>query len=238
MDRIDDLQCAGLRLKQDSESYCFTSDAVILANLVKVKNGGVVVDFGTGSGVIAVLLTAKTGAKRIYAVEKQPGLFKLACENVALNGLDGRVVPIEGDIEDAPRLLGKWSADAVVCNPPYFKKGSGEVRGGESALARHESGEGLAGIMRAAATVLRTGGELFLIHRAERLSEVCALAEEAGLAVKEMILIRAREDAEPKTFVVRARKGAAQGMTLRTLTVTNRDGKYTDEVANMYGEAR
>ena len=92
--------------------------------------------------------------------------------------------------------------------------------------------------MSAAAAMLRTGGELFLIHRTERLSEVCALAENAGLAVKEMILIRAREGAEPKTFVAVARKGAAQGMKLRTLMVTDSDGKYTDEVAKMYGEER
>lgn len=238
MERIDDLQCAGLRLKQDSESYCFTSDAVILANLVKVKRGGVVADFGTGSGVIAILLTAKTQADKIFAIEKQPGLFKLACDNVRLNKLEGKVVPVEGDIEDMPRVLGAGCVDAVVCNPPYFKHGSGETREGESAAARHESGRGLEGIVSAAAAMLRTGGELFLIHRTERLSEVCALAENAGLAVKEMILIRAREGVEPKTFVVVARKGAAQGMKLRTLTVTDSDGKYTDEVAKMYGEER
>ena len=238
MERIDDLQCAGLRLKQDSGSYCFTSDAVILANLVKVKKGGTVADFGTGNGVIAVLLTAKTRAGKIFAVERQPGLFKLTCDNVRLNGLEDRVVPVEGNVEDMPKTLGTACIDVVVCNPPYFKSGSGEKRQGESAAARHEVGEGLKGIVGAAAAVLRTGGDLFMIHRTERMSEVCALVEAAGLAVKEMILIRAREGAEPKTFVVAARKGAAQGMKLRTLTVTDGDGKYTDEVAKMYGEER
>lgn len=236
MIRIDDLQCGGLVLKQDTESYCFTSDAVLLANLVRVKNGATVADFGTGNGVIAVLLCAKTRASKIYAVEKQPGLYALTCENVALNGLDGRVIPVLADIEDAAAVTGRESIDAVVCNPPYFRKDSGEVRGGESALARHESGRGLAGIMTAAAQVLKTGGDLFMIHRTDRLAEVVALAEREGLAVKEMILVRPSAEKEPNVFVIRARKGGRQGMKLRTLTVYGQDGSYTDEVAAMYGE--
>ena len=137
MKRLDDLQCNGLKVWQDTDSYCFSSDSVVLANTVKAPAGAVVADFGTGCGVIALLVAAKNDVSKIYAIEKQRGLYDLTCENVAFNRMEDRIEPMLADIADAPRLIGREKLDVVVCNPPYFRAGSGGTRRGESRAARH-----------------------------------------------------------------------------------------------------
>ncbi len=234
----EDLQCNGLHIVQDTELYRFTSDAVILANLVRAKRGATIADYCSGSGVIALLLSAKTRAGRIYAVEMQQEMFALLAANVASNALEDVIEPVCAPVEDVPSLIGKSCLDVVVCNPPYFRSGSGDTRGGADALARHESGEGWSGIVRSAAQALKEGGDFYFVHAASRLAEVVAATELCGMPVKEMVLVRPTEDKEPKVFVAKARKGAKRGMTLRTLTVYGKDGRYTDEVAKMYGESK
>lgn len=235
MKRLDDLQCNGLKVWQDTDSYCFSSDSVVLANTVKAPAGAVVADFGTGCGVIALLVAAKNDVSKIYAIEKQRGLYDLTCENVAFNRMEDRIEPMLADIADAPRLIGREKLDVVVCNPPYFRAGSGDTRGGESRAARHESGCDLFGIVSSAAKTLKFGGSLFMVHRTERLAEVICAATECGMQAKELTLVRAKADKEPETFVIRCRKGAAPGLKIKTLTMYGGDGNMTEQAAALYG---
>ena len=172
-ERLDDLEYKGMRLIQDKNGYCFTSDAVLLAGLVRAGKNDVVVDFGCGNGVVALLVAGKTTAKSVVGIEMQEGAYKLAVRNVQLNAMQDRVKIVGDDIINADKVLGKESVSVVVCNPPYFEKNSGQKRVSESvALSRHESTCCLDDIVAKASEVLKYGGKLWMIHKCERMAEV------------------------------------------------------------------
>lgn len=233
--RLDDLQYKGLELWQYPSLYCFTSDAVLLANLAKVKKGDVVADFGTGSGVIAVLIAAKTNAAKVYALEKQKIMCDLARKNADHNGLSGRIEVVEGDIADAEKLLGKESINVVVCNPPYFKKGSGAQREREEiALSRHESTCDLQGIVSSAAKVLKWGGAFYIVHKVDRMAEAIGYMQACALEVKNITLVYPKEDRTADVFIAEARKHGSAGMKLDELVVYEADGSMTARAKRLY----
>lgn len=235
--RLDDLEYKGLKLWQYPSLYCFTSDAVLLANLSKVKKGDIVADFGTGSGIISILIAAKTNAGEIYALEKQSIMCDLARKNAEYNNLSDRIQVVEGDISDADRLLGKESVNVVVCNPPYFRKGSGAERGREEiALSRHESSCDLKGIIESASLVLKWGGALYMVHKVERMAEAIGYMQAAALEVKNVTLVYPKADKAADVFIVEARKKGASGMKLKSLVVYNDDGTMTDEAKKLYSK--
>ena len=233
--RLDDLQYKGLELWQYPSLYCFTSDAVLLANLAKVKKGDVVADFGTGSGVIAVLIAAKTNAGKIYALEKQKIMCDLAKKNAEHNRLGDKIEVVEGDIADACKLLGKESVNAVVCNPPYFRKGSGAEREREEiALSRHESSCDLKGIIKSAADVLKWGGALYIVHKTERMAEAIGYMQACALEVKNITLVHPKADRTADVFIAEARKHGAAGMKLSEIVVYEADGSMTPIAKKLY----
>lgn len=235
--RLDDLEYKGLKLWQYPSLYCFTSDAVLLANLAKVKKGDTVVDFGTGSGIIAVLIAAKTNAEKIYALEKQKIMCGLAQKNAEYNGLSDRIEVVEGDIADADKLLGKESVNAVVCNPPYFKKGSGAEREREEiALSRHESSCDLKGIIESAAKVLKYGGAFYIVHKVDRMAEAVGYMQAADLKVKKITLVYPKADRAADVFIAEARKSGADGMKLESLVVYEENGSMTAEAKKLYAK--
>lgn len=235
--RLDDLQYKGLSLYQYPALYCFTSDAVLLANLAKVKKGDVAVDFGTGSGVIAVLIAAKTEAAKVYALEKQKIMCDLARKNAEHNNLSDRIEVVEGDIAQADKLLGKESVNVVVCNPPYFKKGSGAEREREEiALSRHESSCDLKGIVESAAKILKYGGAFYMVHKVERMAEAIGYMQAASLEVKNVTLVYPKKDKAADVFISEARKKGSSGMKLNSLVVYNDDGTMTDAAKKLYSK--
>lgn len=235
--RLDDLEYKGLKLWQYPSLYCFTSDAVLLANLAKVKKGDTVADFGTGSGIIAVLIAAKTNAGKIYALEKQKIMCGLAQKNAEYNGLSDRIEVVEGDIADADKLLGKESVNAVVCNPPYFKKGSGAEREREEiALSRHESSCDLKCIIESAAKVLKYGGAFYIVHKVDRMAEAVGYMQAADLKVKKITLVYPKADRAVDVFIAEARKNGADGMKLESLVVYEENGSMTKEAKKLYAK--
>lgn len=235
--RLDNLQYKGLSLYQYPSLYCFTSDAVLLANLAKVKKGDVAVDFGTGSGVIAVLIAAKTEAAKVYALEKQKMMCDLARKNAEHNNLSGRIEVVEGDIADADKLLGKESVNVVVCNPPYFKKGSGAEREREEiALSRHESSCDLKGIIESAARILKYGGAFYMVHKVDRMAEAIGYMQAASLEVKNVTLVYPKKDKAADVFISEARKKGSGGMKLNSLIVYNDDGTMTEAAKRLYSK--
>ena len=212
MRRVDDLQCGGMTLVQDDEGYCFTSDAVLLADFAKTRRGDLVADLGTGSGVIAVLMAAKRSSIRVVGIEIQPALLALAEENVRRNGLSGRVRTVLGDLIDAPRLLGR-PADAAVSNPPYFRRDSAPLGDNEQrARARHEVDVDLAGLCAAAFRILKCGGVFSLCYPAERLAELCYELKAHRLEPKVLRAVQARSDLAPHLYLVQAVREGAPGL--------------------------
>lgn len=236
-ERLDDLQYKGLRLLQRPDAYCFTSDAVLLANLVKAGARDKVADLGAGGGIISVLIAAKRGAD-VMAVEFQPWAAQLCRRNALLNGLQEKISVFQGDIKGCAAALGAGAFDAVVSNPPYFKAGSGEVREEESvALSRHESTATLADICAEAAALLKNGGAFYMVHKVERMAEALTALSLHGLQPKAVTLILPKPGKGADTFVVRAVKGGRAGMKLDMLTVYEKNGEMTKEAARLYGKA-
>ena len=233
-ERLDDLQYKGLMLIQQADAYCFTSDAVLLANTARVGAKDKVADLGAGSGIISVLIAAKRGAS-VTAVEFQDWAAELIRRNAELNKLSDKITVYEGDIKGCREELPVF--DVVVTNPPYFKAGSGEMRGDRrSALSRHESSCTLEDIAKEASCLLREGGKLYMVHKTERMAEVIFRLAQNRLETKEITLIYPKADKEADTFIVGAVKGGRAGMKLHKLIVYDEKGNMTEEAARLYGK--
>ncbi|MEG2413174.1 MAG: tRNA1(Val) (adenine(37)-N6)-methyltransferase [Clostridia bacterium] len=236
-ERLDDLEFDNLRLIQDVDGYCFTSDAVLLANLARAGCKDTVVDFGAGSGVISILVAAKTNAKKVIGIELQPQVASLARRNVELNHLGDKIEILTCDIANACDHLTAESVDVVVCNPPYFTANSGEKRLSETvALSRHESVCDLDGIVNSASKLLRYGGRLFLIHKSERLCEVTTSMSNHHIEPKRITFIKPKADKMADTFVVEGKKFGKSGCSIDEIVVYEPNGEMTAAAKKMYNK--
>jgi len=174
-ERLDALQCNGLYLIQDPDKFCFGIDAVLLSNFVKVKKNGHVVDLCTGSGIVPILLSAKTGAKKITGIEIQSDIADMARRSVSYNKLDEKIDIINDDISNALKYINNCSVDSVCVNPPYMKDTTA-IKNPDlpMAIARHELLTDLDTVINIASKLLKESGKFFMVHRPSRLSEIFA----------------------------------------------------------------
>jgi tRNA1(Val) A37 N6-methylase TrmN6 len=215
-ERLEDLQVGGLRILQSAELYRFSRDAVLLADFVRVAAGERVCDLGSGSGVIALLLAARTAAREIVGVELQPALYEMSVRSVAYNGLGARVKMLNMPMQNAHEALGCGSMDAVVCNPPYEKAGTGDKSGSDSiAVARHEVTVTLNEVAESAARLLRFGGRFYMIHKSDRLADVFRALSANGLEPKILRLVDTAGSGGPSLVLTEAVKGGKPGLKIR-----------------------
>ena len=234
-EKIEDLQCDGLQLIQSSEEYRFTTDAVLLANFCKNMQGKTCVEFGAGSGVISLLLAKKKHPKRIVAVEIQPQLCDMMRRSVRLNDLNGVIEVVEDDLKNARNYV--RDADAVVCNPPYRRVGSGEMQLQPNlAICRHEIKATLEDVIANAAKVLNNRGSLYLVHQSERLAEIVTLCSQHNVAVKEILPVCPRPNTPPNLVLIRGVKAGEPDCKLHApMYVADEEGNYTPEAKAWYG---
>ena len=211
-ERLEDLDCKGLKIIQNSKSYCFTSDSVILANYVKATAKETIIDLCTGSGIIAILLSAKTRAKKIIAVELQEKLADLAQRNVDLNSLNGKIAIENISLQQAPKKLGKHNYDVVVCNPPYTKKPYQLNEENEISIARHEIKMTLEELIISASELLKFGGKFYFVHRVERLDEILILLNKYKLMPKELTFIYPPNKKEAYLVMFKCLAGGKNGI--------------------------
>ena len=239
-ERVDDLQLKGLKIIQDPKRFCFGIDAVLLSDYVKVKRGGSVLDLCTGTGIIPILLSAKSEASRISAIEIQKESVEMARRSVLLNDLQDKINIIEGDINDYDSFIPRSSIDVVTCNPPYMIGGHGLTNDADyKTMARHEISCTLEDVIRVSAEVLKPAGELFMIHRPFRLSEIMCKLTEYGLEPKRMRLVHPYADKEPNMVLLEACKNGNPRIRVeKPLIVYERPGVYTREIREIYGDGR
>ncbi len=237
-ERLDDLEYEGLKIIQKPNLYCFSSDAVLLANLVKASKNDTIVDFGTGSGVIAILALAKTKANKAIGFEIQKDMFELAKRNVSINSLDSKIEIINEDIKNASKVLGKESVKVVVCNPPYFKASAGVKSDIEPiALSRTESSATLDDIVKSAADILKYSGKFYMIHKSERLAEVLTSLSNNKLEPKVLTLIYPKASKAVDTFIIEAQKCGAPGLKINSVVVYEENGEMTPWAKKLYNKA-
>lgn len=237
-ERIDDLQCKGLRLIQDPERFCFGIDAILLSDFVRVGKNEKLLDMCTGNGILPVLLSAKTEAEYIAGIEIQPEAADLARRSVALNNLDDRVKIVEGDIKNITEYFKKASMDAICCNPPYMVGQHGlQNEASHKTIARHELLCNLEDVVSAAASILKPGGNFYMVHRPFRLAEIIVMLTKYKLEPKRMRLIYPFVDKEPNMVLIEANRGGKPRLTVESpLIVYKTPGEYTDEVLAIYNK--
>lgn len=235
-ERIDDLQVAGLRILQDPARFCFGTDAVLLAHFAHAAPDALWCDLGTGTGILPLLLAGHRPFARIDAVEIQPAAADMAARSMRLNGLEQRIFIHPSDIANAPELLGMQRYDAVICNPPYGKRGSALLSPEDAqSIARHEVLITLEQIVRSAARLLKNGGRFFLIHQPERLPELTVLLQENHMELKRLRFCHTRPGKNARFFLMEAVKNARPGCTvLPPLLLYGEDGALSEEVRAIY----
>lgn len=235
-ERVDDLGHGGLRILQSEYAPRFSIDAVLLADFAMVRPGETAADLGCGTGVISLLLAAKQSACRLVALELMPVMAELARRSVELNSLSQQISVINGDIADAPRLLGEGQLEAVISNPPYYKLGHGRQNADPLvAAARSECFCPLAVLLDSAAALLRPRGRLYLVHRANRLAELTAGLEQRGLRLSLLRPVQPYAGKPANLILLRADKGGRGGTEiLPPLLVYDQPGIYSAEMERIY----
>ncbi|MGI6002889.1 MAG: tRNA1(Val) (adenine(37)-N6)-methyltransferase [Lachnospiraceae bacterium] len=236
-ERLDDLNRHGLTIIQDPARFCFGMDAVLLSGFAQAKEGETVVDLGTGTGIIPVLMAAKTPAKHLTGIEIQADSADMARRSVAGDGLEDRIDIITGDVRDLSPYFKASSVDVVTSNPPYMTDMHGLKNPSlPKAIARHEVMCTFEDIARETARVLRPGGRFYLVHRPFRLVEIFEVLTKYRMEPKRMRMVYPFADREPNMVLIEAVRGGKRRLTVeKPLIVYKAQGVYTDEIYDIYG---
>lgn len=235
-ERVDDLHRNGYMLIQDPKRFCFGVDAVLLSGFATAKKGDKVLDLGTGTGVIPILMSAKTKAEHFSALEIQPESAEMAKRSVMLNDLQDRIDIIEGDIKKAAEIFKPSSFDVITTNPPYMNFEGGLKNSYDpKTIARHEVLCSLDDVAFAAQRLLKFGGKFFMVHRPHRLTDIMCVLREHKLEPKRIRFVQPYADREPNMVLVEAvRSGKPMIKVMPTLVIYNSDGTYTQETLDIY----
>lgn len=236
-ERIDELQRNGYQIIQNPEKFCFGMDAVLLSGFARAKEGSLVLDMGTGTGIIPILMEAKTKAAHLTGLEIQEESADMARRSVLLNDLSDKIEIVSGDIKEAGKLFGAASFDVVTSNPPYMIGNHGLTNpDAPKAIARHEILCTLDDVISQAAKVLKPGGHFYMVHRPFRLAEIMTTLSQYKLEPKRMQLVYPYVDKEPNMVLIEAVRGGRSRMTVeKPLIVYKEPGVYTDEIYEVYG---
>lgn len=236
-ERLDDLHRNGFQIIQNEKLFCFGMDAVLLSGFAEVREGERALDLGTGTGIIPILLAAKTMGKHFTGLEISAVSADMARRSVLLNGLEQRVEIVQGDIKEAGDLFAPASFDTVTSNPPYMIGQHGLVNPDiEKAAARHEILCTLEDVVRAAARLVRPGGRFYLVHRPFRLAEIIRTLSQYKLEPKRMQLVYPYVNREPNMVLIEAVRGGRPRMTVeKPLIVYKEPGVYMPEITEIYG---
>lgn len=251
--RTDDTGFGNIKVIQ-KKGFGYGVDAVLLAAFAAgetgargIPQGSTAADLGTDCGIVAFILTHKVAGIRVTGVEKREEAADRAREAVSLNGLEDRVRIITADVSGIAGGTGtaeteaetsglRGAFDAVVSNPPYFRRNSAiPSESGDRYIARHETTADIGDFARAAAAMLRDGGSFYLVHRPDRLADIFSALREAGLEPKEMQMVVPAEAQAANIVLIHAVKGAgAELRMLPQIAVHTPDGGYTDDIMRIY----
>jgi Predicted O-methyltransferase len=212
-------------------------DAVLLSGFAQVKQGETVLDLGTGTGILPILLEAKTEGKHFTGLEIQPESADMADRSVQLNHLESKIKIVTGDIKDASKIFGASSFDVITTNPPYMIGQHGLQNTDDAkTIARHEVLCTLDDILRESAKLLPPKGRFYMVHRPFRLSEIMCKMTAYGIEPKRMKLVHPYIDREPNMVLIEGLRGGKPRLKVeKPLIVYKEEGKYTDEIYEIYG---
>jgi len=235
-ERLDTLENGKRFVFQKPQHFCFGMDAVLLAQLTKVKAGDLVCDFGTGSGIIPLILSGRRDDLKIIALEIQKDMADMAQRSVFMNGMQNQISVLEADFCTASSLFGSGVFSLIVTNPPYRPLKRGLINPvHEKAVARHELQGDLEKWVQEAARLLKPMGRLAMVYRPQRLVELITVLKANQLEPKRMILIQPKSNRAPNLVFLESVKGANPEIIVeRPLIIYHQTGEYTDELWSIY----
>ena len=235
-EKIEDLQCRGLKIIQNKKWFCFGMDAVLLTNYCDIKNNSTVVDLGTGTGIIPILLSGKRNYSKVYGLEIQPEVSEMAKRSVKLNDLQGKIEILNIDLKNALDYLEANSFDAVISNPPYKLYNSGIINPEDKkAISRHEIKSTLEDVISTASQLLKQYGRFYMVHRPDRLADIMCLLRKYRLEPKQIRFVHPRAAAKPNMILIRASKNGNPELKFDPpLYIYDDDGNYTKDVYEIY----
>lgn len=236
-ERIDDLQLNNLKIIQNKGGFCFGIDAVLLSDFAKdIRNNSKVLDLGTGTGIVSILLCEKTKLSKIYGIDIQKDVCDMASRSIRLNKLESKFEIINTNIKNLKEFFEDNSFDAIVSNPPYKKENTGLKNESETKLiSRHEITASLEDFISVSSRLLKNNGNIYMVHRPERLSDLFYLLKKYSLEPKKLRLVQSYTNSKPKLILVKATKNAKSFLNIEEpLIIYNKDGSYTDEILKIY----
>ncbi|WP_101772559.1 tRNA1(Val) (adenine(37)-N6)-methyltransferase [Peptostreptococcus faecalis] len=236
-ERIDDLQFKDMKIIQNTDGFCFGIDAVLLANFTKVKKDNRLVDLGTGTGIIPLLLSGKSRAKELIGVEIQKEVAEMATRSVALNQVEDRVKIINEDLKNICNLLEKNTFDVVTSNPPYMNPNGVKNKNDKKTISRHCIKCDLEDVIKVASDLLKPNGKFFMVNRPVRLVDMMVFGRKYNLEPKKIRFVHSKHSKAPKLVLIEYVKCAkAEVKILEPLYIYKEDGSYTDEILEIYSK--
>lgn len=237
---LETLKIGNLRYIQPKCGYRFSIDALLLADFVNVKPDERILDVGTGSGILPLLIAALTPAREIVGLELQERLAQIARRNVILNALENRIQIIEGDLRQVSRLFRAGSFDVLCSNPPYRTVGSGRINPEhEQAIARHEIACSLRDLLAAWKYLVKPGGKVVVIYLPERLSELLTGLTLSRLEPKRLRCIHSDPHSSASLVLVEAQRDASPGLiVLPPLFLYTNTQEYSEEAQRILHEKK
>lgn len=238
----------GRLIIQDPKRFMFGIDAVLLSDFASqsVRYNDSVIDLGTGTAIIPLLMetavsasataASKKSTAHFTALEVQPESANMAARSVAANSLESKIKVVEGDIKNVQNLFPPHSFNVVTTNPPYMINQHGHQNSNDAkTIARHEILCNLQDIIAAADYLLLPHGKFFMIHRPFRLPEIFAAMNAHHIEPKRMRLVAPSHGKEPNIVLIEGRKNANPELKIQpTLYVYENPGVYTSEIQEIY----
>ncbi len=238
-ERIDDLEFKNLKIIQNKNGFCFGMDSVLLSDFAKeIKPKSTILDMGTGTGILGILLCGKTQNTKIVGVEIQQEVAQMAQRSIQLNNLQDRFNVICEDIKNLKEKYEVGSFDDVVTNPPYKKQGTGKINENDTKLiSRHEITANLEDFISIVSYLLKDKGNLYMVHRPERLVDILSLLRKYKLEPKNLKFVYANEQKQPNLILVKATKNAKPFLKIeKPLYIYDQNGQYTQETLKIYNK--
>ena len=235
MERIDDLQFENLKIIQDTDGFCFGIDSVLLTEFARdIKKGSKIVDLGSGTGILGILLSKKVFPSEITGVEIQKQVAEMSIKSIKMNDLEDEIKIINEDIKNVK--LNKNYYDVVVTNPPYKKCGTGiNTKNEKKAISRFETTVTLEEWIKVASKLLNSKGSFYMVYRTDRLSEVMQAMKENKLEIKRIRFVHSKENEQSNLMLIKAVKNARVFVKIeKPLIIYDENGNYTDEIKEMY----
>ena len=238
-ERIDDLEFKGLKIIQNEKGFCFGMDSVLLSDFAKnIKNNSTVLDLGTGTGIIPILLCGKTNLRKVVGIEIQQDVANMAKRSSQLNNLQDRFEVVNTNIIDLKNIYEKQSFDVIVTNPPYKKENTGIVNEEEKKLiSRHEILAKLEDYIKVSNKLLKDKGEFYMVHRPDRLVDIMAYMRQYRIEPKEIRFVCSHENESPKLVLIKGVKNGKSFLKFKpNLYIYDKNGNYTEEIYEIYNK--